>query len=186
MILNIEKLNPEAKVNPESLLTLKVENLHAVTHLQHPTCLPLQYARDFKHMLESAKRMVRWSAYYFTQPSSYYPVPSSQIDSKDLPRMEPLKSPLMSPEDKQLMRKWERGHGKCVTSRQTSDTLQSVCERIVWPSEHDEDQNVNVQEKPAEVNMDQASEYDTESDEEPEEDENVSAQESSQEVGGKN
>ena len=41
-----------------------------------------------------------------------------------------------------------------------------------------------MQEKPAEVNMDQASEYDTES--EPEEDENVSAQESSQEVGGKN
>ena len=68
---------------------------------------------------------------------------------------------------------------------QTSDTLRSVGERIVWPSEHDEDQNVNVQEKPAEVNMDQASEYDTESDEEPEEDENVSAQESSQDVGGK-
>ena len=66
-----------------------------------------------------------------------------------------------------------------------SDTLQSVGERIVWPSEHDEDQNVNVQEKPAEVNMDQASEYDTESDEEPEEDKNVSAQESSQEDGGK-
>ena len=34
--------------------------------------------------------------------------------------------------------------------------------------------------------MDQASEYDTESDEEPEEDENVSAHESSQEVGGTN
>ena len=64
---------------------------------------------------------------------------------------------------------------------QTSGTLQSVGEKIVWPSEHDEDQNVNVQEKP-----DQASEYDAESDEEPEEDENVSAQESSQEVGGKN
>ena len=31
------------------------------------------------------------------------------------------------------------------------DTLQSVGERIVWPSEHDEDQNVNVQEKPTEV-----------------------------------
>ena len=41
-----------------------------------------------------------------------------------------------------------------------------------------------MQEKPDEVNMDQASEYDMES--EPEEDENVSAQESSQEVGGKN
>ena len=41
-----------------------------------------------------------------------------------------------------------------------------------------------MQEKSAEVNMDEASEYDTES--EPEEDENGSAQESSQEVGGKN
>ena len=105
----------------------------------------------------------------------------------------------MSPEDKELMRKWARDHVKCVRQRtgttkhklplnmyQTSRTLQSLGERIVWPSEHDEDQNVNVQEKPAEVDMDQASEYDTESDEEPEEDENVSAQESSQEVGGKN
>ena len=43
-----------------------------------------------------------------------------------------------------------------------------------------------MQEKPTEVNMDQASEYDTESDEEPEEDENVSAQELSQEVRGNN
>ena len=110
--LNIEKLNPKAQVNPESLLTLKAENL------KHPTCLPLQYAGDFgSHMLESHKRMARWSAYYFTQPSSYYPVPSSQIDWKDLPRMEPLKSLLMSPEDKELMRKWARDHGKCVRQR---------------------------------------------------------------------
>ena len=156
-------------------------------------------------MLESAKRMARWSAYYFTQPSSYHPVPSSQIDWKGLPRMEPLKSPLMSPEDNGLMRKWARDPGKCFRQRtvrqettkykagtlplnmyQTTDTLQSAGERIVWPSEHDEDQNVNVQEKPTEVNMDQASEYDMESDEEPEEDENVSAQESSQEVGRNN
>ena len=94
------------------------------------------------------------------------------------------------------MRNSARDNGKCVRRHtagtlplnmyQTSGTLQSGGERIVWPSEHDEDQNVNVQEKPAEVNMDKASEYDAESDEEPEEDENVSAQESSQEVGGKN
>ena len=61
---------------------------------------------------------------------------------------------------------------------QTSDTLQPVGERIVWPSEHGGDQNVNVQEKPIEGNMDQASEYDKESDEEPLEVENVSVQES--------
>ena len=134
-------------------------------------CLPLQYTGDFgSHILESAKRMARWSAYYFTQASSYYPVPSSQIDWKDLPRMEPLKSRLMSPEDKELMRKWARDHGKCVrqcmmrqeTTKykegtlplnmyQTSDTLQSVGERIVWPSKHDEDQNENVQEKPTKL-----------------------------------
>ena len=51
--LNFEKFNPEAKVNPESLLILKVENPHAVTPLKHPLCLPLQYVRDFgSHMLE--------------------------------------------------------------------------------------------------------------------------------------
>ena len=68
-------------------------------------------------MLESAKRIARWSAYYFTHPSSYYPVPSSHIDWKDPSRMEHLKSPLMSPEDKELMRKWARDHGKCVRQR---------------------------------------------------------------------
>ena len=82
--------------------------------------------------------------------------------------------------------KYKAGTLPALNMYQTSGTLQSLGERIVWPSEHDEDQNVNVQEKPAEVDMDQASEYDTESDEESEEDENVSAQESSQEVGGKN
>ena len=58
---------------------------------------------------------------------------------------------------------WARDQGKCVRQRtvrqettnykagtlplnmyQTSDTLRSVGERIVWPSEYDEDQNVNV------------------------------------------
>ena len=34
--INIEKLNPEAKANPESLLTQKVENLHAVKHRTCP------------------------------------------------------------------------------------------------------------------------------------------------------
>ena len=42
-----------------------------------------------------------------------------------------------------------------------------------------------MQEKPTEVNMDQASECDTESDEEPEDDKNV-REESSQEVAGNN
>ena len=69
---------------------------------------------------------------------------------------------------------------------QTSDTLRSVIERIVWPSEYDEDQNVNVQCKkspPKLIWIRHLSEYDTES--EPEEDENVSAQESVKKLEGK-
>ena len=33
-------------LNAEALLTVKVENLHAVSHFKHPTCMQLYYARD--------------------------------------------------------------------------------------------------------------------------------------------
>ena len=37
---------------------MKVENLHAVSHFKHPTCIQLHYARDFgTTALESAKRI---------------------------------------------------------------------------------------------------------------------------------
>ena len=36
---NIAKINPELTVNPEALLIVKVENLHAVSHFKHPTCV---------------------------------------------------------------------------------------------------------------------------------------------------
>ena len=37
---------------------MKVENLHAVFHFKHPTCIQLHYARDFgTTALESAKRI---------------------------------------------------------------------------------------------------------------------------------
>ena len=73
---NIAKINPELTVNPEALLTMKVKNLHAVSHFKHPTRMQLHYARDFgTTALESAKRMTQWSAFYFTHSTSYYPVP---------------------------------------------------------------------------------------------------------------
>ena len=85
---NINEINSEQKANPEVLLTVKVENLHAVSHFKHPTCMQLHYARDFgSTALESAKRMTRWSAFYFTHPTSYYPVPTPQIQLKDFPKM---------------------------------------------------------------------------------------------------
>ena len=60
----IAKINPELPVNPEALLTVKVENLYAVSHFKHPTCMQLHYARDFgTTALDSAKRMTQWSAF---------------------------------------------------------------------------------------------------------------------------
>ena len=43
---NIAKINPAFTVNPEALLTVKFENLHAVSHFKHQTCMQLLYARD--------------------------------------------------------------------------------------------------------------------------------------------
>ena len=112
---NIKKINIDVEVNPQALLTVKVENLHAVSHFKHPTCSQLQYARDFgATMLESAKRMTRWSAYYFTHSSSYYPPPSTQICLSDIPKMQQPKKPSVSINDQKLTRQWAKDHGKCV------------------------------------------------------------------------
>jgi len=74
------KINPELTDNPEALLIVKVENLHAVPHFKHPRRMQLHYAWDFETTaLESTKGMTQWSAFYVTHSTSYYPVPSTQI-----------------------------------------------------------------------------------------------------------
>ena len=104
--------------NPETLFTVKVENLHAVSHFKHPTCRQLHYAREFgTTALESAKRMTQWSAFYFTHSTSYFPVPSTQIHLQDFPRMTEQNLPVMSSADQDLMRNWANTHGNCVRQR---------------------------------------------------------------------
>ena len=115
---NIRTINPDLVLNPEALLTVKVENLHAVSHFKLPTCMQLHYARDFGDtVLEAAKRMTNWSAFYFTRPTSYYPVPSAQIHLKDFPRMRQQNKLQMRAEDQEQMRLWARDNGKCVRQR---------------------------------------------------------------------
>ena len=112
---NIAKINPELTVNPEALLTVKVKNLHAVSHFKHPTCMQLHYARDFgTTALESAKRMTQWSTFYFTHSATYYPVPPTQIHLQDFPRMTQQNLLVMSSADQDLMRNWANTHYKCV------------------------------------------------------------------------
>ena len=78
----------------------------------------LHYARDFgTTALESAKRMMQWSAFYFTHSTSYDPVPLTQINLQDFPRMTQKNQPVMSSADQGLMRNWANTHGKCVRQR---------------------------------------------------------------------
>ena len=86
--------------------------------MQFPISNIPHYARDFgSTALESAKQMTRWSAFYFTHPTSYYPVPLSQIQLKDFPKIKQQNHPYMHPNDQDLMRKWANDHGKCVRQR---------------------------------------------------------------------
>ena len=95
--INIAKINPELTVKPEAPLTVKIENLLAVSHFKHQICKQLHYTRDFETTaLESAKRMTQWSSFYFIHPTSYYPVPSTQIHFQDFSRMTQQNLPVMS------------------------------------------------------------------------------------------
>ena len=48
----------------------------AVGYLKLESPTKLQYARNFAVFVhESIKRVSHWAAHYYTQPSSYYPVP---------------------------------------------------------------------------------------------------------------
>ena len=95
--INIAKINPELTVKPEALLTVKIEKLLAVSHFKHQICKQLHYTRDFETTaLESAKRMTQWSSFYFIHPTSYYPVPSTQIHFQDFSRMTQQNLPVMS------------------------------------------------------------------------------------------
>ena len=69
--INFTEVNPDFKIKPEVFLAVQVENFHAVSHLKHPTCTVLEYARDFGNtMHESLKRTTNWAAFYFTHAES--------------------------------------------------------------------------------------------------------------------
>ena len=63
----VKELNPNFAINLYSCLTVQVENLHAVGHFKDQFPTLLQYARNLANTVyESIKRVVPWSAYYFT------------------------------------------------------------------------------------------------------------------------
>ena len=65
-------------LNMEALLTLHVENQHAVTRFKRDTFTLYEYALSFGSSVDEAvKRVTKWTAAYYTHPNSYYQVPTS-------------------------------------------------------------------------------------------------------------
>ena len=63
------------------------------------------YARDFgATVFESAERITQWSAFYFTHPTSYYTVPTTQTLLSDVPKMPQQSKMQMSIDDMEIMR----------------------------------------------------------------------------------
>ena len=59
-------------LNLESLLTMNVENQHAVT-LRKETCTLYEYAQIFGSSVEDGvKTVTPWSVHYYTRRNSYY------------------------------------------------------------------------------------------------------------------
>lgn len=79
----------KVNLNLESLLTLNVENQHAVTHFKKETLTLYKYAQIFGSSVEGVKRVTPWSAHYYTHPSSYYlaePSATGQLVSVEIPK----------------------------------------------------------------------------------------------------
>ena len=101
-----------------SCMTLDVENIHAVVHFKEPLYSVLQYSRNFgKALKESIKRTTNWSAIYYTNPKSWYPVPDRVARFIDIPDMKPLPAGNATAEEIRSLRDWAHSYGTAVRQR---------------------------------------------------------------------
>ena len=96
-----------------------IENLHAVGHLKDQFPTLLQHARNLANTVyESIKRVVPWSAYYFTHDKSYCPVLRQSTPLNATPKLEHLKARReLNRQEKDLMIEWATTNGKAVRQR---------------------------------------------------------------------
>ena len=80
----------------------------------------MQYAWNLANTVyESIKRVVPWSAYYFTHDKSYYPVLRQSTPLNAIPNLEHLKARReLNRQEKDLMIEWATNNGRAA--RQTS------------------------------------------------------------------
>ena len=99
-------------------MTLDVEHLHSTVNYKQGCQTILQYARAFASSVkESLKSLTKWSAYYYTSASSWYPLPDDGLELKDLVFPTPLLAISMMPDDKIMMREWALVNGQVVRQR---------------------------------------------------------------------
>ena len=98
------------KLELGTLLTLKIENQHAVTHFKKETSTLYEYAQIFGSSVEEGiKRVTPWSAH----PSSYYLAePSAAGQSVSVETPKPVGERLSRNEEAE-MRSWAKRFGKC-------------------------------------------------------------------------
>ena len=169
-----------------SCTTLDVENFHSVVHHKPLLCTVLQYARNFGSAVkESLKRTNQWTAFYYTNSKSWYPVPERSSRQAEIPLMEVKRPTTLSREDTQTMKKWAAAYGASVRQESTmcrAGTLANyLYQHQVQPGEpvtidnHENPSDAGNQEDRVEeedkaekiggVEVDEGDEYDTSSDE---------------------
>ena len=115
----VKEHNPSFAIDLYSCLTVQVENLHAIGHFKDQFPTVLQYARNLANTVyESIKRVVPWSAYYYTHDKSYYPVLRQSTPLNAISRLEHLKAiRQLNRQEKDLMMEWAATNGKAVRQR---------------------------------------------------------------------
>ncbi|CAH3113598.1 unnamed protein product, partial [Porites lobata] len=130
----------EVNLNLKSLLTLNVENQHAVTHFKKETFTLYEYAQIFGSSVEEGvKRVTPWSAHYYTHPSSYYladPSAAGQLVSVEIPK--PVGERLSRNEEAE-MRLWAKRFGNSVPDESPeSETDEHPVEVITCTDQRDD------------------------------------------------
>ncbi|XP_063412869.1 uncharacterized protein LOC134695518 [Mytilus trossulus] len=110
--------NPLYLADMSSCLTTVVENLHALSHVKQSLPTKLQYSRDFGIIFrESVKRITQWAAHYYTNETSYYPVPDTIMHLQNIPSLDRPTTQFASKIELSLLHTWANTHGKCVRQR---------------------------------------------------------------------
>ena len=115
-----DNLSSFGSVQPNllSCLTLDVEHLHSTVHSKKQVMSQHEYARAFGNtMKEAAKRIVHWSAFYYTGRKSWYQAPSNSLALQDIPLISPLPVGKLDEQKCKVLRDWALTYGSAVRQR---------------------------------------------------------------------